>query len=69
MLPDIGFTEIIVVGLVALFILKPDDFPKLMKQLGMLSVTLRANFWGMWEGWQEQVEKKAPVHSDEKKKF
>lgn len=58
MLPDIGFTEILLIGVVALLVLRPEDFPLLMRRLGMLSVTFRANMMGMWQGWQEHASSK-----------
>ena len=56
MLPEVGFTEILLIGVVALLVLKPRDFPAFMRQLGLWSAMARRNLQGMYEGWLEQAE-------------
>lgn len=56
MLPEVGFTEILLIGVVALLVLKPRDFPAFMRKLGLWSAMARRNVQGMYEGWLEQAE-------------
>ncbi|MCA3244705.1 MAG: twin-arginine translocase TatA/TatE family subunit [Alphaproteobacteria bacterium] len=64
MLPEVGFTEILVVAVVALLVLKPSDLPAFMRQLGLWSATARRNLQGMYEGWLEQAEQAAKGPKD-----
>lgn len=59
MLPEVGLTEILLIGVVALVVLKPSDLPAFMRQLGLWSATARRNLQGMYEGWLEQAEQEA----------
>ncbi|OVE81560.1 hypothetical protein BVY04_02850 [bacterium M21] len=36
MLPDVGFKEIIVIGIVAIIVIKPKDWPKVLRQVGRM---------------------------------
>lgn len=56
MLPGFGFTELLVIGAIALLVLKPEDIPALMRKLGVLSSTVRQNWHGLYQGWLEQAE-------------
>ena len=58
MVPEVGLTELLVIGAVALLVLKPEDLPELMHKLGLWSATLKRNMQGMWDGWAEQAEAK-----------
>ena len=54
----LGLSELAIVLVVALVLLRPNDAPKLARQLGMLWVKVRMNWRGIWLGWQEQAEKR-----------
>jgi sec-independent protein translocase protein TatB len=56
MLPEVGFSELLLIALVALLVLKPKDLPAFMRQLGLWSATARRNLQGMYQGWLEQAE-------------
>ncbi len=56
MLPEIGLLEILVVAVVAMLVLKPHDFPLVMRKLGLWSSTARQNLHGMYQGWLEQAD-------------
>ncbi len=56
MLPEVGFTELVLIAAVALLVLKPEDLPALMHKLGVLSATAKRNLQGMYEGWLEQAD-------------
>lgn len=56
MLPEVGWTELLLIGAVALIVLKPEDLPALMRKLGLWSATLRQNMQGMMDGWAETAE-------------
>jgi Sec-independent protein translocase protein TatA len=60
MLPGIGLPELLLIGVVALLVLKPGDLPQFMHKLGVWSSTLRYNLQGLWAGLQE--EKPQPPH-------
>jgi sec-independent protein translocase protein TatB len=56
MLPEVGFTELLLIGAVALLVLKPEDLPVFMRRLGLWSATAKRNLQGMYEGWLEQAD-------------
>jgi Sec-independent protein translocase protein TatA len=56
MLPEVGFTELLVIAAVMLLVLKPADLPIFMRRLGVLSATAKRNLQGMYEGWLEQAD-------------
>jgi Sec-independent protein translocase protein TatA len=47
MLPEVGFTELLVIAAVMLLVLKPADLP---------IATAKRNLQGMYEGWLEQAD-------------
>ncbi len=53
MLPDVGLTELLVIGLVALFVLKPEDVPGIMRKAGLLYVQARRYLYGFAMGLEE----------------
>ncbi len=66
MLPEIGLPELLLIGVVALLVLKPEDIPTAMHKLGVLSATLRCNLNGLLQGCmekagQQQLLKKPPA--------
>lgn len=55
MLPGIGLPELLLIGVVALLVLKPGDLPTFMHKLGVWSSMLRYNLQGLWAGLQEEL--------------
>jgi Sec-independent protein translocase protein TatA len=67
MLPDIGFSEILVIALVVLLVAKPEDLPATMRRIGIIMAHIRHNVAGMWRGWQQALENpptESPTQSD-----
>lgn len=50
-LPDIGLGELLLIGLVALFIVGPERLPTVMEKLGLFVANLRHFIQGMTAGW------------------
>lgn len=54
MLPELGLSEILVIALVGVLFLKPEDLPGMMHKAGVLWVQLRANGLGILKGLGEK---------------
>ncbi len=50
-LPDIGMGELLLIGIVALFIVGPERLPVVMEKLGIAFANLRHFVQGMTSGW------------------
>lgn len=55
MLPDVGLAEILVVALVALLVMKPEDVPVVMRKAGVAFAYLQRFVSGMLSGWKEKA--------------
>lgn len=49
---DIGIGEILVIGVVALVLFKPEDVPEMMRRAGVTVAFLKSWVRGIWQGWQ-----------------
>jgi Sec-independent protein translocase protein TatA len=54
-LPDIGLAEILVIVLVAVLAMKPEDIPVVMHQSGIFFARIQRFTAGIWAGWKEKV--------------
>ena len=52
-MPGFSFGEILVLALVAIIFLKPEDIPHVMRQAGLWVVTIRRYLHGMLSGLDE----------------
>lgn len=71
MLPDVGLTELLVIGLVALFVLKPEDVPGMARKAGLLYVQARRYLHGFVMGLEEarsQPPAAEPVQPEKKRR-
>jgi sec-independent protein translocase protein TatB len=68
MLPEVGLTELLVIGLVALLVLKPADVPILMRKLGLWYVHARRYLYGFAVGLEEDAPTPAPPARQNTKK-
>lgn len=55
MVPDIGLSELLVVLVVALVVMKPEDIPVVMRTLGVWTAHVQHFVTGIWGGWQEKL--------------
>lgn len=55
MLPDIGLSEILVIALAAVLLVKPEEIPGIMRKAGMLFAYGQRYVYGMWQGWKEKA--------------
>jgi sec-independent protein translocase protein TatB len=53
MLPGLGFSEILVVGLIALLVVGPKDLPLMLRKLGRITAKLRAMGQDLRAGFDE----------------
>jgi Sec-independent protein translocase protein TatA len=52
-MPGLSLGEILMLALVAIISLKPEDLPRVMRQLGVWTVTVRRYIHGMIAGLEE----------------
>jgi Sec-independent protein translocase protein TatA len=52
-MPGLSLGEILMLALVAIIFLKPEDLPRVMRQLGVWTVTVRRYIHGMIAGLEE----------------
>jgi Sec-independent protein translocase protein TatA len=57
----LGFSELAILLVAVLVLVRPQDAPRLARQLGMLWTRVRMNWRGIWLGWQEQADKELDV--------
>lgn len=55
MLPGVGLSEILVIALVVLLVVKPRDVPVIMRKAGIFTAYIRHFLQGIWAGWQEDL--------------
>lgn len=55
MLPDVGLAEILVIALVAVLLVKPEELPGIMRKAGMMMAYGQRFVQGMWQGWKEKA--------------
>lgn len=55
MFPDVGLSELLVIAVVALLVVKPEDLPALMRRMGILTAHMQRFVYGLWAGWQEKM--------------
>lgn len=55
MFGDIGLSELFLVGLVIVFLTKPEDLPVVMRRFGVVYAHIQTFVYGVWAGWQEKL--------------
>ena len=52
----LGLSELAILALAVLILIRPSDAPKIARKLGILWVQVKMNWQGIWMGWQEQMD-------------
>lgn len=55
MFGDIGLSELFLVAVVAIFVVRPGDLPVIMRRLGLFYAYIQSFMGGVWGGWQEKL--------------
>lgn len=55
MFGDIGLSELLIILVVVLVVVRPEDLPTLMRRLGIAVAHIQRFVAGVWGGWQEKL--------------
>ena len=65
---DIGWSELLLLGVLALLLLGPRELPPLMRMMGQFAATLRENLWRMRDALEGADVEDNPIGASARKK-